>query len=113
MDELALQTLDRLQSEEMVIEEGVGVSKAGHNTPLGLILAHAGVLLGEGAEELHHHLAGLLAVAAGQEHLVQQTVELLPLLRGQLWLALGEHSPGAGHVRVHRGQLTCDGDTTC
>ena len=89
----------------MIKEEGVGVRQAGHDTPLGLLPGLAGVLHGEGAQEVDHHLASLLAPATGQQDLVQEPVQPLVLLRVQRRLTLLEHVPGRGLVRVDCAQL--------
>ena len=106
MDGLPSQALDRLQGQQVVKQECLGVSQAGHNAPLSLLPGLARVLHGEGAQELHHHLASLLTPSCGQEHLVQEPVQLLELLRGQGGLTGPEHLPGARHVFEHRVQLT-------
>ena len=106
MDGLPGQTLDRLQGQQVVKQECLGVSQAGHDAPLGLLPGLARILHGEGAQELHHHLTRLLAPPGGQEHLVQEPVQLLELLRGQGGLTGPEHLPGARHVREHGVQLS-------
>ena len=79
------QALYEVQGQQ-VKQEGVEFRQAGHDAPLGLLLRLAHVLHIEGAQELDHHLARLLAPPGGQEDLVQESVQLLQLLP--------EHLPG-------------------
>ena len=90
----------------MVKQEGVGISQAGSDAPLGLLSGLRGVLHGEGAEELHHDQAGLLAPSSCQEDLVQQSVKFLELFSGEWRLTLLEHCSGGDHVSIHGRQLT-------
>merc|ERR1719337_443596 len=104
VDELTLKELHRFQVEKMIKEEGVGVSEAGHDAPLCFLFSLTCILSGVGAEQVHHHLAGLVCPAVCEKHLVQQPVQSLPLFDRQR--RLGEQLVGGGDVLVHSVQLS-------
>ena len=79
MDGLPGQALDRLQGQQVVKQECLGVSQAGHDAPLGLLPGLARVLHGEGAQEVDHDQISVFAPPAGQENLVQESVQHLAL----------------------------------
>lgn len=76
----------------MIKEESVWICQGSNDAPMSLFPGLA-------FSVVH------LAPATGQQHLVQQVVQLMQLPSGEGWLRLGEHVLGGGHVCEHSGQL--------
>ena len=73
---VSLKTFDWYQGQKIIKQKE---SLIVHNKPLSVVPGLAGVLNGEGAQEVDHDHISIFAPAAGQENLVQESVQHLPL----------------------------------